>query len=120
MSKPIDPDLFILDVVAANGIPFRLLAIPARTEGPNRHRAPAGRDHATVEFYDRRYPIDGAHGQFTGGYYDVDTLLGRDEYGRADGGLVLAGDVAAWSVDAESMDAVRTWLTILVDSGYLK
>lgn len=119
VTEPIGPSLFVLDVTADSGVPFRVLAIPCRTEGPNRHRAPAGRDHAIVEFYDRRYLIDGEHGQFTGGYYDVDTILGRDEYGRADGGLCLHGGVPDWTLDDASMDLVRSWLALLADGGRL-
>lgn len=119
MSADGEPRIFILDVVAGNGIPFRALAIPRSVEGPNRHRAPAGRDHALVEFYDRRFPIDGEHGQFTVGYYDVDTILGRDEYGHATGGLCLNGDVPAWSLDEVTMSFVRAWLGALADGGWL-
>jgi hypothetical protein len=119
MGEATAPDVFILDVTADNGVPFRVLAIPRHAEGPNRHRVPAGRDHAIVEFYDRRFLIDGEHGQFTGGYYDVDTLLGRDEYGRASGGLSLHGGVPTWTVDEASMFLVRAWLTMLADGGRL-
>lgn len=111
--------MFFLDVTAANGIPFRALAIPRSVEGPNRHRAPAGRDHALVEFYDRRFPIDGEHGQFTGGYYNVDTVLGRDGFGRGDGGLCLHGGVPDWSLDEVTMSAVREWVAALADGGRL-
>lgn len=117
--EPINPGLFVLDVTADNGVPFRVLAIAARAEGPNRHRAPAGRPHALVEFYDRRFLIDGEHGQFTGGYYRVDTFLGRDEYGHAAGALCLHGGVAAWLVDEASVALVREWVAGLADGGHL-
>lgn len=113
------PGMFVLDFVAVTGIPFRVLAIPAGVAGPNPHRVPADNTHPIVEFYDRRFPIDGEHGQFTGGYYDADTLLGRDGFGRADGGLCLHGGVPNWGVDKASMDLVRSWLTLLVDGGWL-
>jgi len=118
---PIIPGMFVLDVTARNGVPFRALAIARGTEGPNPYRAPTDHKHAIVEFYDRRYPIDGEHGQFTGGYYHVDTVLGRDEYARGGdrGGLDLNGSVKAWTVDAESMYVVRAWLTLLADGGHL-
>jgi hypothetical protein len=115
--EPIMPGMFVLDVVADNGVPFRALAISRATEGPNKYRAPADRDDPIVEFYDRRYLIDGEHGQFTGGYYNTDTLLGRTEFGS--GGLDLHGGVDAWTVDEASMDVVRAWLALLVDGGRL-
>lgn len=111
--------MFILDVVADSGIPFRVLAIPRSVEGPNRHRAPAGRDHTLVEFYDRRFLIDGEHGQFTGGGYYVDTILGRDGFGRGEGGLCLDGGIPAWSIDEVTMSFVREWLAALADGGRL-
>lgn len=117
--------IHMLDVTGSNGTPFRVLAIPASVEGPNRHRAPAGRDYATVEFYDRRYlhePEIG--GQFTGGYYDIRTLLDLPEgYGNGrigDGyGLTLAGGVADWTVDAQACALVADWLDHLMSRGLL-
>lgn len=118
--KPMIPVLYAMDFMAANGVPFRVLAIAVGAEGPNKYRAPAtDRTDPIVEFYDRIGAVGGKHGQFTGGYYDADTLLGRDGYGHADGGLNLYGGVDDWTVDADSMDLVRAWLTRLVDGGYL-
>lgn len=114
-----------LDVTGLNGTPFRVLAIPASVQGPNKHRAPAGRGHAIVEFYDRRHnhePEIG--GQFTG-YYDIRTLLGRPG-GYGDGrigeghyGLNLQGGVPAWTLDAEGCALVAGWLEQLDERGLL-
>lgn len=99
----------LLDIVAANGVPFRVLYLPAGTEGPNAHRHPATSEKATVEFYDRRYEHEAGLGQFVSSYY-VDTALGTDGYGHGEGGINLAGDVADWTVDAAAMRIVRAWL----------
>lgn len=116
------PGMFTLDVTGYNGTPFRVLAISRSFEGPNPNRAPAEREHPTVEFYDRRYPneFDGEHGQFTGGSYHVDTILGRDNYGSGRGGLNLQGGADAWQVDAAAMEIVRAWLATLADRGQLR
>lgn len=70
-----------------------------------------------VEFYDLSHTAKfGPRGQFVSRYY-VSTLLGRDEYVCNKGmeaemgiGLNLEGGVAAWSIDADAMDVVRSWL----------
>lgn len=123
--EPVRPTYHVLDVQAANGVPFRVLAIPASQQGPNKHRVPAGRGHAVAEFYDRRFTPEERyqqapeHGQFTGAYYDVATLLGRDAYsgGRigTQCGLHLVGDVPDWKLDREAAALVATWLESLAD-----
>ncbi|WP_431881858.1 hypothetical protein [Micromonospora chalcea] len=113
MTEAIAPEVHVMDVQTAYGIPLRVLAVPAGVAGPNRFRAPADRAYALVEFYDRRYPRCGAHGQFTGAYYDVPSVLDTRD------GLNLHGGVQSWTVDAETMGAVRRWLSDLLDSGAL-
>lgn len=115
-----------LDVTGSNGTPFRVLAIPASTEGPNRHRAPAGRDYAIVEFYDRRYQHEPeVGGQFTGGYYDIRTLLdrpggyGNGVIGAGGRGLALDGGIPAWTVDGQACLVIRDWLLLLDERGLL-
>jgi hypothetical protein len=97
-----------LDVVAANGVPFRVLFIPPGVAGPNPHRTPADSPHATVEFYDRRYEHTEGYGQFTGGHYFASSLLEQHRFA----GLNLQGGVDAWTIDAATMDLVRTWLAL--------
>lgn len=105
-----------LDITAANGTPFTVVYIPAGVAGPNPARTPASNTRSTVEFYDARHPHS-EHGQFTGGYYYVETILGTDEHARpgaGQGGLCLdGGNASVWSLDAASMDVVRTWLRAL-------
>jgi hypothetical protein len=113
----------MLDIVAANSVPFRVLAIPASEEGPNPGRAPAGRGRAIVEFYDRRYDHDPGLGQFTGGYYELEALLGTSEWSdvrigeRA--GLNLSGGSADWMLDLYTAALVARWLEALERSGAL-
>lgn len=74
-------------------------------------------DAPTVEFYDTKFADDGAFarsgfgplGQFVT-RYNIATLLGIDGYGSGDGGLNMDGNVPVWTIDAETMKQVRTWL----------
>ncbi len=87
---------FKLDVMAENGVPFRVVFLPF---GENMSGAPL------VKFYDRRY----AHtpdGQFTGGRCDLSTILAGDSFS----GLNLYGGVPDWTVDGDTMHLVRKWL----------
>ena len=56
-----------------------------------------------VEFYDTRYPHT-QYGQFVSRYY-VDTILDGD-----DCGLCLDGGAPSWTVSAEDMKTVRSFL----------
>jgi hypothetical protein len=114
-----------LDIEAANGTLFRALAIPSSIEGPNRHSAPAGRDDATVEFYDRRQndPHFGEHGQYVASY-NLRTLLGLpggygDRIGEGGVGLALHGGISAWTLDGRSAAVVADWLGLLYERGAL-
>lgn len=68
-----------------------------------------------VAFYDTKY-IDkfGGFGQFTGGQYYIDTLLGEDKWsdGIVDGhGLCFdGGNADAWYLDEKPAKEVYTWL----------
>ena len=67
------------------------------------------KDNPLVEFYDARYPHTD-FGQFVSRYY-VSTILGTDGYGRAEGGLCLdGGNANEWTVSAEDMATVRSFL----------
>ena len=66
-------------------------------------------DKPLVEFYDVRYPHT-EFGQFVSRYY-VETILGEDGYGRAEGGLCLdGGNANEWSVSERHMGIVRSFL----------
>jgi len=65
-------------------------------------------DRPLVEFYDARYPHT-QFGQFVSRYY-VSTILGTDGYGSAEGGLSLDGGIPEWTVSADDMATVRTFL----------
>ncbi len=111
----------VLDVTAANGVPFRVVLTPAgETPRSGAATAPGGgaapNTEATATFYDRRYPHT-EHGQFTGGHYTVRSLLGQDPEtfyaGRRIGsraGLDLHGGVAAWTLDQDTAAYVAAWL----------
>ncbi len=94
-----------LDVVASNGVPFRVVLYRRGEAGP--YRAARSDTHELVEFYDRRYKHT-AHGQFTSGRYEVSALLARES-----GALSLYGAEADWTIDAETMVRVRAWLASL-------
>jgi hypothetical protein len=107
------PGLGVLDILPANGVPFRVLLILDPEKGPSRSRGRDQRWGPTVEFHDRRYarednnydPAYSAHGQYVGSYY-ADTLLDHE----AAYGLNLDGGVDAWSIDAETLAEVMGWL----------
>lgn len=72
-----------------------------------------------VEFYDVSLADDqseadltgfGPLGQFTGGRYYVETILGEDRWSSGEGGLILDGGVPVWTIDALAMQTVRDWL----------
>ena len=100
------PRQFTLDVTAANGTPFRVLALMPGEVGTNAARRNDA--FSLVEFYDRRYPFT-KHGQFTGGSYHLHTLT----FQRFGAGLNLAGDVDAWRIDGDTMALVVHWLNRL-------
>lgn len=85
----------ILDVVAENGVPFRVIM----------QAKPDSNKEATVSFYDRRHNHT-VHGQFTGGSYYISTLLEAN----SNGGLNLYGGVADWTIDSATFRLVRDWL----------
>jgi hypothetical protein len=68
-------------------------------------------DKPMVEFYDARYPHT-EFGQFVSRYY-FETILGDDGYGHKSGGLSLDGGIPEWTVSAQDMDTVRTFLKSL-------
>jgi hypothetical protein len=83
----------ILDVVAENGVPFRVIMDSI------------GGKEATVSFYDRRTNST-VHGQFTGGSYYVSTLLEAN----SSSGLNLYSGVTDWTIDSATFRLVRDWL----------
>lgn len=90
--------MYVMDLVTDRGVPMKVTL-----------------RGASVEFYDARYISEDAWlGQFTGGRYDVGTLLQRQM-----GGLPLQGGEPEWFVDVESMRLVSGWLHLLSRRGEL-
>lgn len=98
-----------MSITAANGVRFNVRILRNGARYGADHVLTWEEDRPGVEFYDTRYPHT-EFGQFTGGRYYVDTILGRDGWGAGIGGLDLDGGIPAWRVDAESMTIVRAWL----------
>lgn len=98
-----------MSITAANGVRFNVRILRNGARYGADHVLTWEEDRPGVEFYDTRYPHT-EFGQFTGGRYYVDTILGRDGWGPYRGGLDLDGGIPAWRVDAESMTIVRAWL----------
>ncbi len=81
------------------------------------HGEKMGKDSSPmVEFYDLSYTTKfGPRGQFVSRYY-VSSILGKCEFlgkgldAEMGIGLDLDGGVAGWSIDADAMDVVRSWL----------
>mgnify|MGYP003657691028 CR=1 FL=1 len=76
-------------------------------------------DSPLIEFYDARYDFDKdtdgtPMGQFVSRYYlstltDTRTQVRRNENNEPNRGVQLHGDVAAWSVDPQSLATVIQW-----------
>jgi hypothetical protein len=91
---------FKLDLLAENGVPFRVVFLPFG-ESEN---YPINSGAPLVEFYDKRY----AHtpdGQFVS-RYDLLSIMEQSRFA----GLNLDGGIPAWTVDGDSMSLVRKWL----------
>ena len=86
--------------IAANGIPFRARLVKQGDRyGLNdclTHDSP----RPMIEFYDARYPHT-PHGQFVSRYY-LDTLTDHP----FEHGLDLQGDVADWTIDADTLQTM--------------
>ena len=94
----------ILDVTAANGVPFRVV-YGVRDDI---HGKPLTQYGDVVAFYDRRHK-GSPHGQFVSDY-QLDTLAKRD---RAYA-LNLYGGVADWVLDAATMNFITCWVETFV------
>lgn len=96
-----------MDVVTSNGIPFRVVYLPAGT--PSEHypaeMSDGGETRSRVEFYDRRYDHT-SDGQFTGGRYFAQDIADRDQ-GVA---LNLYGGEDDWTIDGTIMHLIGQWL----------
>jgi len=94
-----------IDITAANGVPFRIIHIPAGMRSPNR----AQRDGygAIIEFYDARYMGErfSPDGQFVSSY-------SSDTIADVASGLCLDMGVPDWQIDAEAMRVVAAWLAL--------
>lgn len=92
----------IMDIVTEKGIPFRV------AYGQRMLNDGSFEVFSEVAFYDARYEMPGLvhqHGQFVNAY-DVETMLERERgYG-----LTLHGADSNWTVDAGTMNLVRSWL----------
>jgi|SRR5882757_1851690 len=100
------PTILKLDVVAENGVPFRVVVM---TDGISENFGKLNdRGAAEIEFYDRRY-MHTPDGQFTGARYYFDSLL------DVSGGLMLNGGVSSWTLDSTTWKLIREWLFFLVD-----
>lgn len=92
----------IIDVVTEQGIPFRV-ALGRRMLNDGSFEA-----WPEVAFYDARYEMSGLvhqHGQFVNAY-GIEMMLER-ERGYA---FCLSGGILDWTIDAGTMDLVRSWL----------
>jgi hypothetical protein len=98
----VDVTEHVIDIETDRGIPFRV------TVGKRAYRDGTYSPYDVVAFYDRRYEMNSplhAHGRFVSDY-SVETTLERERgYG-----LNLNGGEPAWTIDAGTMDLVRSWL----------
>jgi hypothetical protein len=93
---------YTLDVVASNGVPFRVVyGFRPYLDGLRSHTP-------VVAFYDRRNKGHTGFGQFVSDYYR-ETLLDRDDRYA----LCLYGSVEEWCVDPRTMETIHSWLARL-------
>jgi hypothetical protein len=95
---------FRIDVLAANGVPFRAVFFPFG-ESENYPCVKTGKP--MVEFYDLRYKMGTPDGQFTGARYNLSDLF---EDRKPFSGLILDGGVESWRIDGDTFEAVVRWL----------
>jgi len=94
-----------LDVVAENGVPFRVVVL---VDGKSENFNTASLSNKSlVEFYDRRYDFT-PDGQFTGHRIYLDTALEASVY-------TMSFDQPSWQMDSRTSRTVRDWLHFLVD-----
>lgn len=91
-------DEYIIDIIAANGVPFRAVY------GYREYRDGSLSKTPVMTFYDRRSQEFDMHGQFVADY-DSDTFLSHGSYA-----LDLYGPVASWILDFHSVSLIQTWL----------
>jgi hypothetical protein len=96
------PNSFKMDVLAENGVPFRVVFLPF---GDSENYPAAKSDVPVVEFYDLRYDFT-PDGQFTGGRYRLDTIMEGNPFS----GLVLDTGSPNWRIDGDTMHIIRKWL----------
>lgn len=99
-----------LDVVAENGVPFRVVVlIDGKSE--NFETASLG-DRTLVEFYDKRHSFT-PDGQFTGHRIYLENALESSEYR-------MSWTEDSWRMDSRTSRVVRDWLYFLVDREVVK
>jgi hypothetical protein len=86
---------FTLDVVAANGVPFRVILDPDTVKYNNR---------GFVSFWDRRFDFSD-NGQKVCDYAYV-TMMESNRFT----GLNLFGGETDWQIDADTFNIIWTWL----------
>ena len=86
----------IMDVVAENGVPFRvILDTDEDRDG----------EKGMVYFFDLRYPHT-ENGQFTGANYRYQTMMEHPRFA----GLNLHGGVDNWTLDGDTFNLIFMWL----------
>lgn len=96
-------NLATLQITSINGVPLTAIHIPA---GAWAGYPAAVSKQAQVEFYDTRYNHT-VFGQFTGGRYNVRTIVEDENDGRW---IIPDGDVRDWMVGPAELNRVKAWL----------
>lgn len=95
------PTEHVIDVIAANGVPFRAVY------GKRTNNRGYAASYPTIAFYDRRYPMD-VHGQFISDYMS-DDILSHGAYA-----LNLDRCAASWTLDLYHVKQVQSWLSSIL------
>lgn len=97
-------DEYVIDIIAANGVPFRAVY------GYREYRDGSLSNTPVMAFYDRRSREFDTHGQFVADY-NSDTFLSHGPYA-----LDLYGPVASWTLDRGTVDFLYVWLRAILDA----
>ena len=101
----LEQHLNTMKVTNSNGLSFNVRIVRKGDTYGRNNCLTNDDDRSLVEFYDTRY----AHtplGQFVSRYFAFTLLERAGEYV----GLNLDGGVPDWTIDADAMDQVRSWL----------
>jgi hypothetical protein len=122
MTEQTTPETFYLDVIAANGTPFRFVLTPS-ARPYRRGDDPDAPMVGKVMYYDRHFTYQPEDEMYRPGAYDENgkncgPAMYADAFDRHRPGQGLCGwhDERAWDVDGVTVGLVRTWIHLTMNA----